>query len=87
MDMQDRFISRKLLIDFFASDERISGTMFRAILDIIDSVPDVNNLEQVVYCKECPMSEPCDINNLRWCVKRGVYVNRYGYCDIGKNKD
>lgn len=87
MDMQDRFISRKLLIDFFASDERISGTMFRVILDIIDSVPDVNNLEPVVYCKECPMSEPCDINNLRWCVKRGVYVNTHGYCDIGKNKD
>lgn len=87
MDMQDSFISRRLLIDSFASDERISGTMFLVILDIIDSVPDINNFESVVYCKESPMSEPCDINNLRWCVKRGMYVNRYGYCDIGKNKD
>lgn len=87
MDMQDSFISRKLLIDSFASDERISSTMFLVILDIIDSLPDINNLETLVYCKECPMSEPCDINNLRWCVKRGGYVNRYGYCDIGKNKD
>ena len=79
MELQDRFISRVLLIDYLASDKRISSSVLQTIQDVIDDVPDVNNLEQVTYCQDCEHAEPRD-GYRYWCNPSYKTVYDDDYC-------